>query len=476
MTASRNHFGRQTTWVAVLDALCLTAGVVLGIASRLGWDSLPGYLRQHLAAWVIFCGTVIAANGLSGSYGVQIRFSRFNLLVGWAFSLAMGWLVLSITSYATLLDTLLGRGVLVLTTLSYSVLWLISKIVLYRYLLRSPRFSYRIAILGTEASAREISDLVENKSIVPAHKVVAFVRLSQSSAGAPPAHSSVIRGIPVIAVTPEEFPDVVRSMGVEVVIIGFQSPQDARVAYPQLTRLRFEGVTVLTALDITEICAGRIPIRWIDETWLMQTSMMTAAPVITRLKQVIDIAVSFLALILAAPFALLIALAIKLSAPASPVFYSQERVGQFGKTFRIHKFRTMIDKAEQAGAAVWSPPNDPRVTLIGRLLRRFRLDEIPQLLNVLRGQMSLVGPRPERPELVAMLEKEIPFYRERENVMPGLTGWAQIRHPYGSSIDDARAKLEYDLYYIKNLSLTLDLQIVLRTIRVVLFGMERHVR
>jgi lipopolysaccharide/colanic/teichoic acid biosynthesis glycosyltransferase len=148
------------------------------------------------------------------------------------------------------------------------------------------------------------------------------------------------------------------------------------------------------------------------------------------------------------------------------------RIGRFGHPFMMLKFRTMVEGAEADGPA-WSPPDDPRVTRLGRILRKYRLDELPQLVDVLRGDMSLVGPRPERPEMVTELEKKIPFYRERENVLPGITGWAQIQYPYGATAQDAQRKLEYDLYYINNLSFALDLQIILHTFRIVLLGLER---
>jgi lipopolysaccharide/colanic/teichoic acid biosynthesis glycosyltransferase len=171
----------------------------------------------------------------------------------------------------------------------------------------------------------------------------------------------------------------------------------------------------------------------------------------------------------------LTALAIKLSDWRHPVLYSQLRVGQFGRPFRIYKFRTMRVDAERESGAVWASAGDPRITRLGRFLRATRLDEIPQFWNVLVGNMSVVGPRPERPEMVARLVEQIPYYSERENVPPGLTGWAQIRHPYGSSVEDARRKLEFDLYYIKHMSVSLDLQILLSTVRIVLFGQERTV-
>jgi lipopolysaccharide/colanic/teichoic acid biosynthesis glycosyltransferase len=200
------------------------------------------------------------------------------------------------------------------------------------------------------------------------------------------------------------------------------------------------------------------------------------SPMAIRLKRLMDV---FLILTVS-PLALLlgcgVALAVKVSGWSSPVFYSQERVGRFGRLFRIHKFRTMREGAEQGHGAVWASKDDPRVTKVGQFLRKYRLDELPQLWNVLKGEMSLVGPRPERPELVAKLEKVIPYFRERENLPPGLTGWAQIRYPYGATIEDARAKLEFDLYYLQSFSAALDLRIILRTIRIVLFGMERDVR
>jgi lipopolysaccharide/colanic/teichoic acid biosynthesis glycosyltransferase len=221
---------------------------------------------------------------------------------------------------------------------------------------------------------------------------------------------------------------------------------------------------------------GRVPLDLVDERWLMQASLGFVSPVTMRFKRLFDV---LLTGVMALPALLLcaaIALLVKASSWRCPVMYSQERVGRFGQIFRIYKFRTMVPTAEDEVGAVWSPRDDPRVTAIGRVLRRYRLDELPQLYNVFRGDMSLVGPRPERPGLVEKLEKQIPYFRERENLLPGLTGWAQIRHPYGATVDDARLKLEYDLYYLQNLSAGLDLRILLHTLRIVLFGMEREVR
>jgi len=192
-----------------------------------------------------------------------------------------------------------------------------------------------------------------------------------------------------------------------------------------------------------------------------------------QLKRFVDVAISLVAGVVLAPVGALVAAVIKLAEPGSPVLYHQERVGLFGKPFTIMKFRTMRAGAETESGAVWAMEGDPRITPVGRFLRISRLDEIPQIINVLRGEMSIVGPRPERPEFVTQLAAAIPWYEERENILPGITGWAQIRYPYGSSVDDARRKLEYDLFYMKHMSMSLDIQIILRTLRIVLLGKER---
>jgi exopolysaccharide biosynthesis polyprenyl glycosylphosphotransferase len=470
----RHYLGIQTLWLGVSDVLCLLMGIFIGISVRLGTSQLNEYFLGHLDGWLLFFGTVILANYAAGSYGTEIRFSRFNLLVNWLFSLFIGIFVLGITSYAWF-ETLLGRGVLALTVLSYGVFSLITKIILYRQLLRSPQFSYRIAILGTGPLAERIRHIVENKYVLPTHQVTACISLSgfdRSIEGG----SAAAEGIPVLEVRTRDLSELVHRLRTEVLIIGFESADEVPGLYALLRRLRFEGVTVLSPIEAIEIYGGRIPLELVNDKWLIELGSTSATRVTMRLKRILDILAVVISCAVTLPVGLLIALLLKISAPFSPVFYKQDRIGRFGRVFRMYKFRTMIDRAEALGGPIWSPRDDARVTRLGRILRRFRLDEIPQMLNILTGSMSLVGPRPERPEFVEALERKIPYYRERENVAPGLTGWAQIRYPYGNSVEDARRKLEYDLYYIKNLSLRLDLQTALRTLRIVLLGMERQVR
>ena len=187
------------------------------------------------------------------------------------------------------------------------------------------------------------------------------------------------------------------------------------------------------------------------------------------MKRGFDLALAAIGFVLAAPFTLLTALAVYLDSDG-PILYCQERVGEHGRVFTVYKFRSMRVDAEKAGTPIWARDQDDRVTRVGRIIRLTRLDELPQLWNVLRGDMSFVGPRPERPFFVEQLEKEIPFYQQRHSVKPGLTGWAQVKYQYGSSIEDAMEKLRYDLYYIKHLSIALDLSIVFDTVKVILFG------
>ncbi len=226
------------------------------------------------------------------------------------------------------------------------------------------------------------------------------------------------------------------------------------------------GIETLDLPRLFERLSRRVPVRFVDDRWFVEQFPWTRGLGYHITKRMLDIGLSLLGLLLAAPLFPLIAIANRLG-DGGPLFYSQQRVGLNDQTFRLYKFRTMRTDAEKEGA-IWASQDDARVTRLGRFLRRTRLDEIPQLWNVLVGHMSLVGPRPERPEFVAELERQIPHYPRRHYVLPGVTGWAQVRFQYGSSVDDAEEKLKYDLYYLKHRSLVFDLLILARTVSVVL--------
>ncbi len=491
MSSKKGFFDIQTVWLAAVDAACLLTAIVAGVqfhewlcryesvrnwvSSTTGiWldpmleTSLLAYVKGHVGGWVYFCGSIVLANYVVGSYGVRVTTSRFNLIVNWIFSLGIALLVLSVTSYAWF-QQLLGRGVLAFLILTYALLSLLTKSLLYGVVLRSRPFVCRTALLGTGEQARQAREIVEAKNVLPTHVVVAYV-----AAGGGEVRDN-IDGVAVVTPAAKDLARVVQNLGVNLLLVCPDNPQGSARYYPMLRRLRFSGVEVMDGLAVAEIYTGRIPLDLVNDTWLQEASMEPSLAVVSRLKRICDVITTLLASVVCIPLGLLVAIVSKLTSPRSPVMYTQDRVGLFGTVFRIYKFRTMIHHAEESVGAVWAEKDDKRITRLGRVLRKFRLDEIPQLWNVIKGEMSIVGPRPERPEFVERLEKDIPYYRERENVLPGLTGWAQVQYPYTASVEDAAHKIEYDLYYIKNLSLGLDLQVVLRTLRIVVCGKERSV-
>jgi sugar transferase (PEP-CTERM system associated) len=251
---------------------------------------------------------------------------------------------------------------------------------------------------------------------------------------------------------------------------------DRRRGFPiaELLQCRLAGVDVTEQLTFLERETGRVRIDILNPAWMIFGEGFRRDPIRLLTSRLLDLAAGLIVLVVASPVMLGAALAIKLEEGwRAPVFYRQRRVGLLGQPFELLKFRSMRVDAEQDGQAQWASKDDPRVTRTGALMRKTRIDELPQLLNVLRGQMSLVGPRPERPEFVADLAERIPYYHERHSVKPGITGWAQLCYPYGSSEQDALEKLQYDLYYVKNNTLLFDLTILLQTAEVVFLGKGR---
>jgi sugar transferase (PEP-CTERM system associated) len=265
----------------------------------------------------------------------------------------------------------------------------------------------------------------------------------------------------------EDIPLLVSKLHVDRVVVSLA---DARGKLPmdKLLDIRLEsGVTFDHLASVYEEYTGKIAVENLRPSWLIFSEGFRKTRFLLATKRTLDLAVSALGAVVATPIMLLVALAIRWTSQG-PVFYHQQRVGLHGRLFTVHKFRTMKVDAEQDTGPMWSTANDDRITGFGRLLRRTRLDELPQLWNVLVGEMSFVGPRPERPEFVSELTEKIPFYGQRHVLKPGLTGWAQVRYTYGASVEDAIEKLQYDLYYIKNLSIALDIVIMLETIKTVI--------
>jgi sugar transferase (PEP-CTERM system associated) len=262
--------------------------------------------------------------------------------------------------------------------------------------------------------------------------------------------------------------DIVSTYGIDEIVVAVREQRGGVMPMDQLLTCRTRGIKILDLAAFYERSHAEVPVDSLKASWLVYGEGFVQGPARRMAKRAFDVASSAFLLVVAAPVMLLAALAIKLDS-RGPVFYRQERVGLGGRGFQCVKFRSMCIDAESDGIARWATKNDSRVTRVGAVLRKTRIDELPQLFSVLKGEMSIVGPRPERPEFVDKLKGQIPFYDLRHGVKPGVTGWAQVRYSYGASLEDARKKHQFDLYYLKNNTLLLDLQILVETVTVVLF-------
>jgi exopolysaccharide biosynthesis polyprenyl glycosylphosphotransferase len=265
-----------------------------------------------------------------------------------------------------------------------------------------------------------------------------------------------------------ELPHVIQTHRPSRIVVGL-SESRGRLPMQQLLDLRFSGIQIEEATTAFESVFGRVSIPDLRPSQLIFTGEMGPRRWMVQLQGLYSEVLSLIGMLITLPVMAIVALVVKFSSPG-PILFRQTRVGLHGKPFVLYKFRSMYADAEARTGAVWATKDDPRITPAGRWLRRLRLDELPQFFNVVRGQMSIVGPRPERPEFCAMLEEKIPFYRQRHWVKPGITGWAQINHKYGDTIEDSLTKLEYDLYYIKNVGPALDAYIIFHTMKVMLLS------
>jgi sugar transferase (PEP-CTERM system associated) len=355
----------------------------------------------------------------------------------------------------------LGRSVFlqitVLTTLGLMV-WRVTLLMAWS----KQQMAARVLVLGTGQVGRLITEL-EDTSARP-YRIIGFLDDSPAGADMLPEKHLLLGKIQDLDVLVEETrPDIVVVAQV-----------DRRGCFPTkaLLECRLRGIRVEDWPTFYEKATGKILVSAVRPSWLIFSDGFVKTPRTEIVKRLFDITVSLAGLVLSLPVMILVAIAVKLESPG-PVLYRQPRLGRNGCVFILNKFRSMCQDAEKETGPVWAQTRDPRITRVGAFLRRTRLDELPQLLNVLVGHMSFIGPRPERPEFVEELQKKIPYYMERLAVKPGITGWAQIRYTYGASVEDTVEKLQYDLYYIKNLSLFLDLLILLNTVQVVLFARGR---
>jgi sugar transferase (PEP-CTERM system associated) len=414
---------------------------------------------------VILFNTLIYENGLLKIAGITV----LTLLLTYYFDLygprriSEGWeiyfrllLVLSVLTFVLAglvycfpdLDIgphVLVAGISLLTV--FLVLWRSS----YEWIIGLPMFRERVYVLGSGARARTVVEILRSNR--DAGMEVVGWRDESGIRSQPERFAADLR----VFRTPRP--------AIDRVIVAME---DRRESMPvrELLDLRIRGVVIENFGGMLERLSGKLALDGLNPSTLIFTEGFRMSATHQIFRRLLSLTVSLIALIICLPFLPFIILAVRLSSPG-PIFFSQTRVGRSGRLFTVYKFRTMRQDAESQGA-VWATKDDPRVTPIGRFMRSTRLDEIPQLWNVLRGDMAFVGPRPERPEFVEWLSKEVPFYDLRHMIRPGITGWAQVRYRYGASLEETKQKLEYDLYYIKNHSIGLDLLIMFETIKTII--------
>lgn len=421
-------------------------------AGQIGMD--PGTLADRLAPHAGFAAVIGLSMIAVGVYGTDslrsMRFAAARLLV----AISLGVIALAFV------DFIIAGEHFWRSTLAYSMAFAIVLLILNRVLLSgllgTSAFRRRVLVLGAGQRAQRLRALGERPE--SGFAIVGYIAMSE-------AHPIVEEAIPRGAI--HNLTRYVENLGVSEVVLAIEERRNA-LPLKDLLRIKTAGVHVNEFSSFLERETGRVDLDTVNPSWLIFSDGFSSGRMLSSAaKRVFDVAASALLLVLTAPVIVLFAVIVRIDS-RGPAFYRQSRVGLYGENFDVIKLRSMRSDAETAGAQ-WAARNDPRITRVGRFIRKTRIDELPQAWTVLKGEMSFVGPRPERPEFVAGLEEQLPFYAERHMVKPGITGWAQINYPYGASTEDSRNKLEYDLYYAKNYTPFLDLLIILQTLRVVLW-------
>jgi sugar transferase (PEP-CTERM system associated) len=442
--------------LGMLDILLLVVAAELGWlvrAHQLALASLPMASRApQLAAFSLFIEVAMVSVGVYGTDALQsLRYAAARLIV----AISLGVVGLSVL-YFVIPEISFWRSNL-LYAMPLSVLFLVFLRVLLGKALGSQAFKRRVVVLGAGPRAARLKALA--KAPGAGFAVVGYVAMSEGNRVIPEA---------IARDAIYNLADHVELLNASEVVLALEERRNA-LPLKDLLRIKTTGVHVNDLSTFLERETGRVDLDSVNPSWLIFSDGFSSGRMLSGVsKRLFDIAASLALLVVTLPLVLVTALLVKLESKG-PAFYRQRRVGLYGQTFDVIKLRSMRQDAEVPGHAVWAEKDDPRITRIGRIIRKIRVDELPQCWSVLKGEMSFVGPRPERPQFVDDLEQKLPFYAERHMVKPGITGWAQINYPYGASIEDSRQKLEYDLFYAKNYSPFLDLLILMQTLRVILF-------
>ncbi|HEV7289173.1 TIGR03013 family XrtA/PEP-CTERM system glycosyltransferase [Sphingomonas sp.] len=452
----KHYIPNAVLLLALFDVVLLFASAEFGWiyrAQQIGMDVDPIVTRiPQMLSFVASLELAMIAVGVYGADSLQSnRVATARLLV----AVSLGTIFLSVIFFLVPALTFWRSNLLYAMLAAFVALFALR--ILLGKTLGSQVFKRRVVVLGAGPRAERLKVL--SKKPGSGFVVVGYVSMSEANRVIPEAIAR----------------DAIYNLADHVVLLNASEVvlalEERRNALPlkDLLRIKTTGVHVNEISTFLERETGRVDLQSVNPSWLIFSDGFSSGRMLSSMfKRLFDIAASVILLALTLPVILLGALAVKLESKG-PAFYRQRRVGLYGQGFDIIKLRSMRQDAEVAGKAVWAAKDDPRITRVGNFIRKVRIDELPQCWSVLKGEMSFVGPRPERPQFVEDLEQQLPYYAERHMVKPGITGWAQINYPYGASIEDSRQKLEYDLYYAKNYSPFLDLLILLQTLRVVLF-------
>ena len=457
-----HHIPTEFILLGVIELFALVISFYLGVALR--FSAMPWYdiVSIHYPGAAVFALVMLSSMIAFGAYQRQSRQALSELAIRIAGSLTAGLVVLSMTYYVAP-AFFLGRGALALAVFVSFVNVMAVRLLFIRAM-RTYDLRLRVLILGDGKTANLVRES-QAAGDLEGLNIVSFMPM--------PGDLEHSKGISLVT-TPGALAKFVAEKQVDLIVLAMDDRRKGLPVY-DLLDCKMGGVEVVDLLTFFERHTGKIRLDIVQPSWLFLSSGFTVTQFKQLWKRIFDIGAVALLVPIVSPMAFLATIALLLeSCFKAPVFYTQTRVGQHGRLFQIYKFRSMVVNAEQGGAPRWAEKNDSRITPVGTLLRKFRFDEIPQLYNVLKGDMSFVGPRPERPEFVQSLAEKIPYYNERHRVKPGISGWAQIRYPYGASEEDGLEKLQYDLYYIKNCSVLLDALVLLQTAEVVLLGRGAH--
>jgi sugar transferase (PEP-CTERM system associated) len=458
-----HHVHTSFYWLALVDAalfvLALYAGTYIYCFVGLQPGSFQTYLPDIPQRALLYALITVVCLFTMGLYEPRMREGRSGVLV----RTLGGFVAASLVSAGLFLflpDTHQWRGVLLYTVLLSFSANLISRLAFIN-VTDLDQFKSRVLVYGSGVAAATITSSMRRKTDRQGFTIVGFVRVD----GEEPR----VTGERIINLR-QPLAEYAKQTEIDQIVVALDNKRE-QTPTDELFKCRLQGIKVLNLVNFFEREAGKILVDFATPGWMTLTEDLRSNTSSSLTKRGFDICASFLLLMATWPLMLVTAVAIWLEDGfRSPIFFSQARVGLGGKAFKVLKFRSMTVDAERDGKPRWASVNDSRVTRVGSFIRRTRIDELPQIFNVLSGEMAFIGPRPERPEFVKQLAEQIPYYNSRHAVKPGITGWAQLCYPYGASEEDARQKLQFDLYYVKNQSLFLDFMVALSTVEVVLFG------